>query len=100
MREPGNMAVSCHSRQDRASIAISAYADLLTDEGTGSGWRWFPSRQACLVAMWRLALARDKATEQEWRDKAVITAAVKRLIARDISLPLNAKELVELGVEN
>ena len=75
--------------------AVTAYAALVLTDGL-SGWKYDIERQQVLACMYRLsAFATGESAES---DRAVITAAVKRLIARDVSLPLTAQEFVELGV--
>ena len=73
---------------------VSAYAALILADGL-TGWKYDRERQQLLCCMYRLSAFAVDACD----DGAVITAAVKRLIARDISLPLTAEEFVELGVQ-
>jgi hypothetical protein len=75
---------------------VTAYAALILSDGL-TGWKYDRERQQLLCCMYRLsAFATGESAET---DRAVITAAVKRLIARDVSLPLTAQEFVELGVQ-
>jgi len=75
---------------------VTAYAALVMTDGL-TGWKYAIERQQVLACMFRLAaFATGESAET---DRAVITAAVKRLIARDVSLPLTAEEFTELGVE-
>ena len=75
---------------------VSAYAALVLTDGL-SGWKYDLERQQVLACMFRLSAFATGATAES--DRVVIAAAVKRLIARDISLPLTAQEFVELGVQ-
>ena len=76
--------------------AVTAYAALVLTDGL-TGWKFDLERQSVLCCLYRLsAFATGESAET---DRAVITAAGKRLIARDVSLPLTAQEFVELGVQ-
>ena len=75
---------------------VSAYAALILADGL-TGWKYDLERQQLLCCLYRLAAFATG--ESAATDRAVITAAVKRLIARDISLPLTAQEFTELGVQ-
>ena len=105
--EPSDAVRSYRRTGTALNEAISAYAALILADGlTGWGldsreqcivWKYDLERQQLLCCMYRLSVfATGESAES---DRAVITAAVKRLIARDVSLPLTAQEFTELGVE-
>ena len=75
---------------------VSAYAALILADGL-TGWKYDLERQQLLCCLYRLsAFATGDAAES---DRVVIAAVVKRLIARDVSLPLTTDEFAELGVQ-
>jgi hypothetical protein len=76
--------------------AVTAYAALILADGL-TGWKYDRERQQVLCCMYRLSVYATGGSAET--DRAVITAAVKRLIARDISLPLTGEEYAELGVQ-
>ena len=105
--EPSEAVRSYRRTGTALNEAISAYAALILADGL-TGWgdverrtrgvRFpqvaYPDHVCC---MYRLSAFATGDTAES--DRAVITAAVKRLIARDVSLPLTAQEFTELGVE-
>ena len=94
--EPSEEVRSYRRTGTALNAAVSAYAALVLADGL-TGWKYDLERQSVLCCLYRLsAFATGDAAES---DRAVITAAVKRLIARDVSLPLTAQEFTELGVK-
>ena len=94
--EPSDAVRSYRRTGTALNEAINAYASLVLTDGL-TGWKYDLERQKVLACMYRLSVfATGESAES---DRAVITAAVKRLIARDVSLPLTAQEFTELGVE-
>lgn len=84
--------------QEQVSDAIQAYASMVLDDGTGSSWRFEPAKKAALIAMWRLSESigmvdfRPYASPEYPASCGVIDAAVRRLLALDIDLPLTETE--------
>ena len=92
---PNETARIAHWRTGTAlNETVSAYAALILSDGL-TGWKYDRERQQLLCCMYRLSAFAVDACD----DGAVIAAAVKRLIARDVSLPLTAQEFTELGVQ-
>ena len=84
--------------QQQVSDVIEAYASMVLDDGTGSSWRFEPAKKAALIAMWRLSGSigmvdfRPYASPEYPASCGVIDAAVRRLLALDIDLPLTETE--------
>jgi hypothetical protein len=94
--EPSEAVQSYRRTGTALNEAVTAYAALVMTDGL-TGWKYDLERQQVLACMYRLSVfATGESAES---DRAVITAAVKRLIARDVSLPLTAQEFTELGVQ-
>ena len=84
--------------QEQVSDAIQAYASMVLDDGTGSSWRFEPAKKAALIAMGRLTGSigmlgfSPYASPEYTASCGVIDAAVRRLLALDIDLPLTETE--------
>jgi hypothetical protein len=80
--------------QEQVSDVIEAYASMVLDDGTGSSWRFEPAKKAALIAMWRITRSigmmdfSPYASPEYPASCGVIDAAVRRLLALDIDLPL------------
>ena len=80
--------------QEDVSDVVEAFTADLLDQGMGSGWRLEPSKQTTLATMWRLAHSggmigfNAPGYARFLQCRTVINAAVRRLLALDIDLPL------------
>jgi hypothetical protein len=105
--EPSEAAQSYRRTGTALNEAVTAYAALILSDGL-TGWKYDKERQQVLCCMYRLSvfatggsvdLRSGAVISRAETDRAVITAAIQRLIARDISLPLTAQEFEDLGVQ-